>query len=98
MGGVVRQGLLVARGPFDKLRANGFAVRAFDGVKGTRWGMETPPAAPRWNPACEGMTRGGECGAARDGDAPRLPLPWIPAFAGTTMGVWGSASAAGGWG
>ena len=42
---------------FDRLRANGFGRRAFDGELGVRWGMETPLASPLWIPAFAGMTR-----------------------------------------
>ena len=42
---------------FDRLRANGFGKRAYDGEWGMRWGTETPRAAPLWIPAFAGMTR-----------------------------------------
>ena len=120
--------------PFDRLRANGIARRACDGVwgRGCNDGQGAPPGgrAPfdfpqgeRTPPhlcihVCAGMARarGPSTGSGRTelrgapttgsgvvGDATGLvvgaprPSPlWIPAFAGTTMGMCGPISAAGG--
>ena len=95
--GVMRE-LLVAGGPFDRLRVNGFGRGACVGVWGMRWGTETPPRPPLWIPAFAGMTLVGECGMDERWGRPRAsPLPWVPARAGTTMGGVGGCVGARGW-
>ena len=72
-GGGVKRGDGGSRGPFDRLRANGFWRRAFGGEWGMRWGMETPRASPLWIPAFAGMTRAEGPLRVPSGQALRVP-------------------------
>ena len=83
-------------------------IPAFAGMTMEVWGSARVAGVggPLRVPSGQASTGSGrtDSGSARATDAwgretPRAaPLPWIPAFAGTTMGVWGSARAAGGGG
>ena len=68
-------------GPFDRLRANGISKRACDVGW---WGRA---AARRTSGYRLSPVRRWRVWEVREAEAPRAaPLPWVPAFAGTTVG------------
>ena len=81
-----RAGAVGGGGPFDRLRANGISKRACDVGW---WGRAT---ARRTSGYRLSPVRRWRVWEVREAEAPRAgPLPWVPAFARTTVGGGGAA-------